>query len=116
MSVPALTTSRSDDKSDPRRAFRASCGPGCRPEAAGPLGSSGSVPDGRPTLPSSESSPGHDFTILDSRCTEVAKVHERWLDLRDSHALELLGDLDPFAPAVLALILDRAEQARRARR
>jgi uncharacterized protein YxjI len=58
----------------------------------------------------------HDFSMRDPSGAEVARVHESWLALRDSYALELVGDVEPMAPILFAVLLDRAGQAERGRR
>jgi hypothetical protein len=63
-------------------------------------------PDGRPILEARGNLFHHTFSIHDSTGIEVAKIHEAFASLRDTYHLELMGNVDPVAAIVFAILID----------
>lgn len=72
----------------------------------------GSTPDGRPVLRVQASTNHHNFEITDPSGGTVAKVHESWLAVRDTYAIEIVGPIEPLGPIVFGIWLDFAKAAR----
>ncbi|HEV2166397.1 MAG TPA: hypothetical protein VGS23_05410 [Thermoplasmata archaeon] len=53
----------------------------------------------------------HSFQIKDPSGREVAKIHEAFVSVRDTYNLDLLGEIDPLAPLILAIVIDREKEA-----
>jgi hypothetical protein len=49
----------------------------------------------------------HNFSIQDPAGQEVAKIHEAWASVRDSYNLDLVGNADPLAILIFAIMIDR---------
>jgi uncharacterized protein YxjI len=79
----------------------------------GRLSAAATYPDGRAMFSARGNTLGHDFSLLDPSGGEVARIHRAWASLRDSYGLEVLGDVDPLAAIVFAILIERAEVARR---
>jgi len=64
------------------------------------------LPDGRPLLEARGSLMHHEFSIHDAVGAEVAKVHEAWASVRDTFAVDLVGNADPLGVLMLAVVID----------
>ena len=53
----------------------------------------------------------HNFSIHDPTGGEEAKVHEAWASVRDTFNLDLVGEIDPLCPIILAILIDREKTA-----
>ena len=69
-------------------------------------------PDGRESLEAKGNLMRHNFSILNSRGGEIAKIHEAWASVRDTFNLDLVGDGDPLFPLIFAILIDRGKQGR----
>lgn len=79
------------------------------------VGATARFPDGRVMFTGRGSVFRYNFSLLDPGGAEVARVREAKLSLRDSYALDFLGEVEPLAAILFVIILDREEQSRRAR-
>jgi len=79
----------------------------------GRLSATATYPDGRAMFSTRGNLMGHDFSLLDPSGGEVARVHRAWASLRNTYNLEVLGELDPLAAIVFAILVERAELASR---
>jgi uncharacterized protein YxjI len=81
----------------------------------GGLAATAAFPDGRPMFSARGNLMGHDFSLLDPSGGEVARIHRAWASLRDTYNLEVIGEVDPLAPLIFAILVERAEVANRGR-
>jgi uncharacterized protein YxjI len=52
----------------------------------------------------------HDFTIQSSAGTALAQIHKKWVSVRDSYGVEILGsELDPYIILAYAIAMDHVE-------
>lgn len=79
------------------------------------VGATATFPDGKVMFTSRGSVLRYNFSLLNPGGAEIARVREAKLSLRDSYALDLLGEVEPLAAILFVIILDREEQSRRAR-
>jgi hypothetical protein len=63
-------------------------------------------PDGRPLLQTSGNLMRHNFEIKDPAGTELAKVHEAWVAVRDTYNVDMTGNIDPLYPLVFSILID----------
>jgi uncharacterized protein YxjI len=57
----------------------------------------------------------HEFSIQSSSGTEIARIHKKWVSIRDSYGIEILGtELDPYVIIAYAIAMDHAEFKKRA--
>jgi uncharacterized protein YxjI len=70
-------------------------------------------PDGRPLLEAKGHLISHNFALHDGAGAEVAKVHEAWASVRDTYNLDVGARVDPLAPLVFAILIDREKEAGR---
>jgi uncharacterized protein YxjI len=63
-------------------------------------------PDGRPMLQTEGNLVRHNFTIKDPGGTDLAKVHEAWVAVRDTYNIDMLGSIDPLYPLVFTILID----------
>jgi uncharacterized protein YxjI len=63
-------------------------------------------PDGRPMLQTSGNLERHNFAIKDSGGSELAKVHEAWVAVRDTYNVDMIGSIDPLYPLVFSILID----------
>jgi len=68
-------------------------------------------PDGRPMLEAKGHLISHNFSIHAPDGPEVAKVHEAWASVRDTYNLDVAGRIDPLAPIIFAIMIDREKEA-----
>jgi len=64
------------------------------------------APDGRPLLEARGGLVHHNFSIHDALGTEVAKIHESYVSVRDSYEVDLVGPVDPVNAVVFAVLID----------
>ncbi|MGA8604977.1 MAG: hypothetical protein WB788_07975 [Thermoplasmata archaeon] len=62
--------------------------------------------DGRPMLQTSGNLIRHNFMIKDSGGTDLAKVHEAWVAVRDTYNVDMIGSIDPLYPLVFTILID----------
>ena len=62
--------------------------------------------DGRPMLQTSGNLVRHNFAIKDPTGSELAKVHEAWVAIRDTYNVDILGSIDPVYPLVFTILID----------
>jgi uncharacterized protein YxjI len=62
--------------------------------------------DGTPMLQTSGNLIRHNFLIKDSRGTDLAKVHEAWVAVRDTYNVDMIGSIDPVYPLVFTILID----------
>jgi uncharacterized protein YxjI len=62
--------------------------------------------DGRPMLQTSGNLVRHNFVIKDPTGSELAKVHEAWVAIRDTYNVDILGSIDPVYPLVFTILID----------
>ncbi|HTW39246.1 MAG TPA: zinc-ribbon domain-containing protein [Thermoplasmata archaeon] len=70
-------------------------------------------PDGRPLLEAKGHLISHNFALHDASGAEVAKVHEAWASVRDTYNLDVSAKVDPLAPLIFAILIDREKEAGR---
>ena|SRR5208282_3267083 len=63
-------------------------------------------PDGKPMLQTSGNLARHNFMIKDSAGSELAKVHEAWVAVRDTYNVDMIGSVDPVYPLVFTILID----------
>lgn len=63
-------------------------------------------PDGRPMLSAHGNLMRRTFALKDPAGAELAKVHENWVAVGDTYAVELMGPIDPVAPIVYSIVID----------
>jgi hypothetical protein len=63
-------------------------------------------PDGRTMFEARGNLLRHTFAIHDDAGSEVAKIHEGFLSVRDTFHLDLLRAIDPLCPLVFAILID----------
>jgi uncharacterized protein YxjI len=52
----------------------------------------------------------HEFSIQSSSGTELARIHKKWVSIRDSYGIEVLSnELDPYVIVAYAIAMDHAE-------
>jgi uncharacterized protein YxjI len=52
----------------------------------------------------------HDFTIQSASGSEVARVHKKWVSIRDSYGIEILShDIQPYVIVAYVIAMDNAE-------
>jgi len=52
----------------------------------------------------------HEFSMLSSSGTEIARIHKKWVSIRDSYGIEILSkELDPYIIVAYAIAMDHAE-------
>jgi uncharacterized protein YxjI len=52
----------------------------------------------------------HEFSIQSSSGTEIARIHKKWVSIRDSYGIEVLSkELDPYVIVAYAIAMDHAE-------
>jgi uncharacterized protein YxjI len=68
-------------------------------------------PDGRPLLEAKGHLISHNFALHDASGAEVAKVHEAWASVRDTYNLDVSARVDPLAPLIFAILIDREKEA-----
>ena len=71
------------------------------------------APDGRPLLEAKGHLISHNFSLHDGSGAEVAKVHEAWASVRDTYNLDVSAKVDPLAPLIFAILIDREKEAGR---
>jgi uncharacterized protein YxjI len=62
--------------------------------------------DGRPMLQTGGNLVRHNFTIKDTAGSELAKVHEAWVAVRDTYNVDVMGSIDPLYPLVFTILID----------
>jgi uncharacterized protein YxjI len=62
--------------------------------------------DGTPMLQTSGNLIRHNFMIKDSSGTDLAKVHEAWVAVRDTYNVDMIGSIDPVYPLVFTILID----------
>jgi uncharacterized protein YxjI len=63
-------------------------------------------PDGRPMLQTSGNLMRHNFEIKGAAGSELAKVHEAWVAVRDTYNVDITGGIDPLYPLVFSILID----------
>jgi len=63
-------------------------------------------PDGKPMLQTSGNLVRHNFMIKDSAGSDLAKVHEAWVAVRDTYNVDMIGSVDPIYPLVFTILID----------
>jgi len=63
-------------------------------------------PDGRPMLRTGGNLVRHNFMIKDPGGTDLAKVHEAWVAVRDTYNVDMVGSVDPLYPLVFTILID----------
>jgi uncharacterized protein YxjI len=63
-------------------------------------------PNGKPMLQTSGNLVRHNFMIKDSAGSDLAKVHEAWVAVRDTYNVDMIGNLDPVYPLVFTILID----------
>jgi uncharacterized protein YxjI len=66
--------------------------------------------DGRPLLEAKGHLISHNFSLHDPAGAEVAKVHEAWASVRDTYNLDVSAKVDPMAPLLFAILIDREKE------
>jgi hypothetical protein len=78
----------------------------------GGLTATAAAPDGRPMFQTQGNQIRHNFSVHDPTGREVAKIHEAWASVRDTYALDLLGNVDPLCALVFAILIDREKESK----
>jgi hypothetical protein len=73
-------------------------------------------PDGRTMFETKGNMLRHTFEIHDPSGTEVAKVHEAFVSVRDTYNLDILGNVDPLCPLLFGILIDREKEENEGRR
>jgi uncharacterized protein YxjI len=76
----------------------------------GKMTANANFPDGRPMFSAGGNLIHRTFSILDPGNHEMAKIHEKLASARDTYNLDLLFDIDPVAPLIFAIIIDREKE------
>jgi uncharacterized protein YxjI len=67
-------------------------------------------PNGQPLLEAKGHLISHNFSLHDPGGAEVAKVHEAWASMRDTYNLDVGAKVDPLAPLLFAILIDREKE------
>jgi len=52
----------------------------------------------------------HDFSMQSASGSEVARIHKKWVTIRDSYGIEVLsGEIDPYIIIAYSIAMDHAE-------
>ncbi len=62
--------------------------------------------DGKPMLQTSGNLARHHFMIKDSTGSDLAKVHEAGVAVRDTYNVDMIGSIEPIYPLVFAILID----------
>jgi len=78
----------------------------------GGMTATAALPDGRPMFQTKGNLIHHNFSILDPAGREVAKIHEAWASVRDTYSLDLVAPVEPLAPLIFAILIDREKEGK----
>jgi hypothetical protein len=73
----------------------------------GTMNATAAFPDGRAMFQTKGNLIRHSFSVHDPSGGEVAKIHESFASLRDTYNLDIVGNVDPLAPLIFAILIDR---------
>ncbi len=67
--------------------------------------------DGKPLFSATGDTLGHNFVMVDPAGAEVVSVHEPWVAFTAAFGIDLKAPVNPVAPVLFAIIIDRAHIA-----
>jgi uncharacterized protein YxjI len=76
----------------------------------GKLTATAALPDGRPLFEVRGNTVRHNFSVHGPAGEELAKIHEDWASVRDTYNLDIVGNVDPLAPLIFAILIDNEKQ------
>ena len=76
----------------------------------GGLDATAAYPDGRPMFEAKGNLLRHSFQMHDPSGGVIAKIHEAFVTTRDTYNLDVVGNVDPLYPLLLAIMIDREKE------